>query len=64
MILGPICFFVGLAFGWMLFRSERAYLQGVRDGERYGRAEGFKTAIRKTGQHHLLNSRTGDWYDK
>ena len=64
MILGSICFFAGLAFGWMLFRSERAYLQGLREGERYGRAQGFKIAIRKTSQHPLLNSRTQDWYDK
>jgi hypothetical protein len=54
----------GFFAGWFLFRSERTYQQGFRDGVRHGRAEGFKAAVRKTS---LLNPRTADfnddWYD-
>ena len=57
-------FSLGLAFGWILFRSERAYQEGWRDGERYGRLEGYRAALRKISRGNLLNPRTGDWYDK
>jgi hypothetical protein len=62
-----IAFLLGLAagfvFGFALFRSERAYKQGFRDGERYGRGEGYRQAwVRWIKEHKpLLNAQTDDW---
>ena len=61
LMLALSCFIGGITFGWFLFRSERVYQQGFRDGERHGRAEGFKTGIQKTSPRYLLNPETGDW---
>jgi hypothetical protein len=43
-------FLVGCGFGFVLFRSERAYRQGWLDGERHGRVEGYRDSSRKNGQ--------------
>jgi hypothetical protein len=59
--LGAGCFIAGLAFGWALFRNERTYQEGWRDGERYGRLEGYRAALKKMTARHLIDPRTGDW---
>jgi hypothetical protein len=53
----------GFAFGFVFFRSERAYKQGFRDGEHYGRAEGYRQAwARWQGANEpLLDPETGEW---
>jgi hypothetical protein len=56
-------FAIGLAFGFVLFRSERAYRCGFRDGERFGRGEGYRQAwARWQGANEpLLDAETGEW---
>ena len=55
-------FAVGLAFGFLLFRSARAYREGWQHGERYGRSEGYKQAWLKRHKP-LLSAETEDWND-
>jgi hypothetical protein len=61
-VIALVCSAGGLFAGWLLFRSERVYRQGFLDGERHGRSEGFRTAIRKT-HRSLLNPQTENWND-
>jgi hypothetical protein len=62
-----ITFFLGLmagfAAGFIFFRSERAYRHGFRDGEHYGRAEGYRQAWTRwlKANESLLNPETEDW---
>jgi hypothetical protein len=53
----------GFVFGFIFFRSERAYKHGFRDGERYGRGEGYRQAWARWFKGHktLLNAETRDW---
>jgi hypothetical protein len=50
----------GFAFGFVFFRSERAYRQGWQQGEHYGRAEGYRQAWLKRNQA-LLSAESEDW---
>jgi hypothetical protein len=57
-----IAFAAGFAFGFIVFRSERAYREGFRDGEHFGRFEGYRQAWLKRSKG-LLNAETEDWND-
>jgi hypothetical protein len=66
MIAFSLGLLAGVLFGFVLFRSERAYKQGFRDGERYGRGEGYRQAWARwlRANEPLLNAQTGDWNRK
>lgn len=51
---------LGIALGFIFFRSELAYLEGWQHGERYGRTEGYKQAWLKRNKA-LLDAQTQDW---
>lgn len=53
----------GFAAGFVFFRSERAYEQGFKDGERYGRGEGYRQAWARwlKANEPLLGSKTEGW---
>jgi hypothetical protein len=56
----------GFAFGFIFFRSERAYRCGFADGERFGRGEGYRQAwARWQGANEpLLDPETGEWRER
>ena len=53
----------GIVFGFIFFRSERAYRQGWQHGERYGRIDGYRQAWLKRNKP-LLDAKTEDWNDE
>ena len=65
-----IAFFLGaaagFAFGFVFFRSERAYRCGFADGERFGRGEGYRQAwARWQGANEpLLDPETSEWQER
>jgi hypothetical protein len=65
-LIAPVCLLVGIAvgiaLGWILFKSKWTYEEVFRDGERYGFTKGFAAALQKTTKYYLLNPQTGDWY--